>query len=357
MKTADILQVRLHNQQLAAQQFQTPAELVAHMGVIQAQEYHMSKWAIGMRLPGTTEQAIDMALDKGEILRTHVLRPTWHYVAAEDIHWMLALSVPQNMAAVKSRFKVLGITAEMVKKSNKLIDKALSNGEHLTRKELVAILEKAKIDAKNEVGGHLLFMAELEGIACNGAHRGKEITYALLSSRVANGKSFSREEALAKLAKRYFNSHGPATVQDFIWWSGLSITEGKKALELVKNEFEQVSIDEQMFYFSPNIKMPDAKKSTCLLIPPYDEYVIGYADRTMLIKGEGKEENIFENGLSRPNILVNGKSIGNWKRTIKKDKTIIELKFFKAPAKTVLPQIKKAAKSFGQFIGQKTEIQ
>src|SRR5215216_1810254 len=105
MKTADIIRVRLYNQQLTATKFTTPKEIVSWMGVMQAQEYALSKWAIGIRLPGSTVSTIDKALDKGDILRTHLLRPTWHYVAAEDIYWMLALSIPQQRAALKFRHK------------------------------------------------------------------------------------------------------------------------------------------------------------------------------------------------------------------------------------------------------------
>jgi hypothetical protein len=351
MKVADILRIRLHNQQLSGANFKTPKEVVSWMGVMQAQEYVISKWAIGIRLPQSTEKRIDKSLDKGEILRTHLLRPTWHYVAAEDIHWMLVLSAPQQKAAMKFREKFLGLTPATYNKSNKIIEKVLSTGEHLTRKELVAILEKEKIDAKNERGGHLLFRAEIEGIICSGIQKGKEITYALLAERVKGGKSYSHEEALAKLAHRFFTSHGPATVQDFIWWSGLSITEGKKALELVKNEFESETIGETAYWFAPGIEIPDQKKSSCFLLPAFDEFIIGYADRTMLKTGELKNKSLFESGLFKTVILVNGKAIGNWKRVIKKGKTEIETEFFKAPAKSTQSLIKKAVKEFNHFVG------
>lgn len=350
MKTADLIHIRLHNQQLAAGNFKSPAEIVSWMGAMQAQEYVLSKWAIGIRLPLSTEKLVNRSLDKGEIIRTHVLRPTWHYVAAEDLHWMLALSAPQQKQAMKSREKVLGLTPAIYNKSNKIIEKALSDGGHLTRKEITAILGKSKIDAKNEKGGFMLLRAELEGIICSGIQRGKEITYALLAQRIASGKSFPREEALAKLAHRFFTSHGPATVQDFTWWSGLSITEGKIAVESVKNEFESASIGEQTYYFGKDLQLPGEKKPSSFLLPPFDEYIIAYADRSAVINDESKTKSIFDNGLFRTVILVNGKALGNWKRVIKKDKVAIEMLYFKKPAKTTESLVKKAAKEYERFI-------
>ena len=187
MKPPDILQMRLLNQQLVSTEFKTPKEIVTWMGAVQAQEFIMSKWAIGIRLPGITEKQIDKAIDRGDILRTHILRPTWHYVTPEDIHWMLALSSANVKAAAKSRHKQLELTEIIFKKSNKIIEKALSNGEHLTRPELVAILNKAKLNANTERGGHMLFYAELDGIITSGANKGNQITYALLASRVTSG--------------------------------------------------------------------------------------------------------------------------------------------------------------------------
>jgi hypothetical protein len=352
MKTTDIIRMRLHNQQLTAAGFTTPKEIVGYMGAMQAQEYPLSKWAIGIRLPGSTEKTINRALDKGEILRTHVLRPTWHYVTPEDIHWILSLSAPQQRQAVKFRQKSLELTPAVLNKSNKTIEKALLKGEHLTRKELTAALQQVKIDARNERGGHLLFQAEIDGIICSGIQRGKEVTYALLSERVNGGKSFPREEAMVKLAKRFFTSHGPATAQDFIWWSGLSITDGKNAVEMIKKEFHSIIAGEKTYLLSPNLQIPADKKPSRFLLPPYDEYIIAYADRSAVVTDDAKKKNLFDNGLFRPAIIVNGKAIGNWKRVIKKNKTTAELKYFKKPAKTTEALIKKAVKDYERFVSE-----
>lgn len=351
MKMADLAHIRLHNQQLAAKNAQSPKEIVAWLGAMQAQEMIFSKWALGIRLAGAIEKQIDKALDRGEILRTHILRPTWHYVAPEDIHWMLALTAPQVKAGLKSRHKQLEFTEAIFKKSNNTIEKALSNGEHLTRKEIVAILKKVKIDGAGERGAHLLWRAETDGIICSGAQRGKEITYALLSQRVSTGKSLPREEALRTLAHRFFTGHGPATVRDFTWWSGLSVADGKQALEMVKKEFDSITIDEQEYWLSPGLKIPPREKSSCLLLPPFDEYIIAYADRSAVLSDGSKKSNLFQNGLFKPVILLNGKAIGTWKRTFKKDKMVLETQYFKPPAKTTGALVKKAWKEYERFMG------
>ena len=348
MKTADIIRLRLHNQQLAAARFTTPKQIVSWLGVMQAQEYAPSKWAIDIRLPDSTLQTIDEAIDKGEILRTHLLRPTWHYVTPEDIHWMLALSEPQQKAAMKFRQKFLELTPAILKKSDTLIEKALSKGEHLTRKELITLLQENKINTKDERPGHILFHAEVNGIICSGKQRGKEITYALLSERVNGGKAFPRDQALAMLAHRYFTGHGPATVQDFIWWSGLSITDGKSAVESVKKDFESFTIGEKIYLLSPGLQVPVSKRPSAALLPPFDEYLIAYADRSSVIIDESKKSNLFTNGLFRPVILLNGKAIGNWK----KQKSAIGLKYFKKPAKTTAALMKKAIKAYEKFAGE-----
>jgi len=238
MHFKNISHIRLITQQIEATKFTTPREIVSWMGAMQSQDYNMAKWAIGLRLPGTIDATIEDAFNKGEILRTHVLRPTWHFVAAEDIYWMLELTSPQMNSLLKSRQKQLELTKTIFAKSNSIIETAVSGGKHLTREELMILLKKARIALTHERCYHLMYQAELNGIVCSGNMKGKNQTYALLEERVKKTKQIAREEALAKLAIRYFTSHCPATVEDFIWWSGLNITDGKHALEMVKKNFK-----------------------------------------------------------------------------------------------------------------------
>ena len=233
MKLADIAKIRLINQQIAGTKFKSIKDMVGWMGAMQAQDYAMAKWAVGVRLPNLTDQAVENAINNGEIIRTHLLRPTWHLVSADDIYWALELTAPRIMDSLKSRHTELGLSETILTKSNTIMEKALMGGKHLTREELMDELEKAKIPTDDNRLSHLLLWAELNGIVCSGAIKGGKQTHALLEERVSKTKSMTKEEALANLAKKYFTSHGPAALQDFAWWSGLSVGDAKSALEMV----------------------------------------------------------------------------------------------------------------------------
>lgn len=354
MNLRDIAHLRLDNQLLLNTPLTTAEEVVAYMGAMQAQDYAMSKWAVGIRMKAGTEKEVDKALDKGTILRTHVLRPTWHLVSAGDIYWMLALSRPRIMASLKSRHKELGLSDTLVKKSHRILEKALSGGEHVSRETLVEKLQAGKIDTTENRASHLLFSAELEGILCSGA--GKQ-TYALLEQRVPKKNLLPKEEALARLAGIYFNSRGPATLADFTWWSGLSPADARKALELVKKEFQQETIGEQAYWFSPppsGIKKTSA--TNVQLLPAFDEFVISYKDRTAAVQLLHQKRAFSSNGIFWPTLLVNGQVTGLWKRSVKKDKVLIEPDFFEAKKQISASQLKKASNIFGHFLNKTPEI-
>ncbi len=237
MTLADIAKYRLVSQQIADTKFKSAKDIVGWMGAIQAQDFAMSKWAVGVRLPNSTEQIVENAIDNAEIIRTHLLRPTWHLVSADDIYWMLELTAPQIKAQLKSRHKELELTDAIISKSNKVIEKTLLKGINATRGEIVAQLEKAGFKNDNNRVSHLLLCAELDGLICSGKTKNHDYTYVLLNQRVPKIKKINGNEVLAKLAQKYFTSHCPATLNDFVWWSGLSVKDAKHALESVKSSF------------------------------------------------------------------------------------------------------------------------
>ncbi|HLF65370.1 MAG TPA: winged helix DNA-binding domain-containing protein, partial [Saprospiraceae bacterium] len=247
MNLTDISLLRLLNQQIAAPHFTRAKDLVTWMGAIQAQDYPMSKWAIGLRTLKASNQSVETALDKGEILRTHVLRPTWHIVPSEDIRWMLELTAPNILTSMRSRHKQLGLTTAMVNKSNTIIEKALKGGNHSTREELVKLLEKADIKNEDNRASHLFALAELECLICSGTSKENKRTFALLSERAPKATSMHKEEALATLARRYFQSHAPANLNDFVWWSGLSITDAKHSIEAIKSELHSEIVEGKQY--------------------------------------------------------------------------------------------------------------
>ena len=356
MNLMDIANIRLNSQQISSTKFTSVKDIVEWMGAMQAQDYAMAKWAIGIRLPGSTDKMVETAINNGEIIRTHLLRPTWHFVSADDIYWMIDLTAPQIKASLRSRHKELELSETIFSKSNNIIATALEGGHHLTREELKTKLEKAKIATDDNRASHILLQAELDGIVCSGAITKGKQTYALLRERVPITKPLTKEEAPEKLARKYFRSHCPATLQDFVWWSGLPIIDAKQALEMVKVDLISETIDSQTYWFTHLSPVPKAYRESVYLLPAYDEFLISYKNRSASFFFENHKKTISNNGIFRPVIVVNGQIMGIWKRTIKKDKVIVETELFEQIDDTTKILIEKEAVTFGYFLGKKTEI-
>jgi hypothetical protein len=356
MNITDIAYLRLFNQLLIGSEYKTAKEIVGRMGVMQAQDYSMAKWAIGVRLPGSTEKTIEAALDKGEILRSHLMRPTWHFVSSDDIYWMLELSAPQIKVIQKARDKVLQLNENIYRKSNFIIENALQGGEHLSREELALELETANIPTDNNKLYHFLVRAEIDGVICSGKSKNSKNTYALLEERVPRVRKITREEATSRLAQIYFTSHGPATIHDFIWWSGLSITESKRALETVKSNFISETIDNQIYWFPDTLSIPEPDKNTVFLLPSFDEYIISYRDRTASLPFEDHSKAVSNNGIFKPVIVVNGQVTGLWKRTTQNDKVTVETKLFQPVSKTIQNLIEEEVRQYEMFLNKKVEL-
>ncbi|MBI5952746.1 MAG: AlkZ family DNA glycosylase [Chloroflexi bacterium] len=353
MNLNDIANLRLQNQQIAGTKFTSPKEIVAWMGAMQAQDYAMSKWAVGVRLPNSTEKTIEAALDKGEIIRTHVMRPTWHLVAAGDIRWMLALTAPQIKAGMKSRNIELELTEAVLLKSRKVLEKILRDGNHSTREELIVALNKANIATDENRASHIFMEAELESLICSGATKNGKQTFSLLEERVPATQPLGRDEALASLAKRYFTSHGPATLDDFDWWSGLSAGDARRALEMVKSDFVSEVVEGKTYWFAQS---SFESKESAFLLPAFDEFIISYKDRGATLKSENHKRAVSSNGMFYPTVVVDGETVGIWKRTIKKDRAIVEFTYFTKPKPAAQGLIEAASVRYGEFLGRKAEM-
>jgi len=309
------------------QRITSPQKLVAHMGAMQAQDYLMAKWAVGLRLQHATDAMIVDAYNNGEIIRTHLMRPTWHFVSSDDIYWMLELTAPQIKTLTKSRNKQLELDEDILRKSHVIMEKHLLDGADLTREELTQLYQNENIRTNDNRLSHLLMHAELDGLICNGAIKGSKLSYTLLEEKVPVKKLLSREESLAELANRYFTSHAPATMRDFIWWSGLSVTDARKAIEMIKSGFVSETFDGVIYWFKDYLTESLHNQSVYLL-PAFDELLIGYRNRTATINENLNKKAISENGIFRPIIVVNGQVVGIWKRATQKTKVVIEVSLF-----------------------------
>jgi hypothetical protein len=346
----NIAQQRLNNQRIIGTNFTKPQEVVAHLGAMQAQDYPMSKWAIGVRLPHATDESVEQAINEGSIVRTHILRPTWHLVAAQDIRWMLALTAPQIQQLMAYLYRQLELNSTILNRTEAIIAKALEGNNHLTRTELMAELENEGINTSDLRSAQLMFHVELNGLVCSGAMRGKQITYSLMDERVPFTKPLTRDEALAKLAKRYFMSHGPATLPDFVWWSGLKVSDARAGLEMIKSALISEKINEQVYWFPHHT--PSFSENTVHLLPAFDEFMVSYKDRTASLSANNHHAAITGNGIFKPIVVVNGKVEGIWKRTIQKDKVKIESELFTTSFNNLL--LDSAISHYTQFLGKKT---
>lgn len=319
---------------------------------MQAQDYSMCKWAIGQRMIAATDDIIEVALNEGTLIRTHLLRPTWHIVSAYDIYWMLELTAPRIKSSMNSRDKELGLTLELLNKSFCLLEKHLSGGISLSRDHVAGILNAAGIKTDDNRLSHILMNAELDGLICSGRRTGNKPAYGLLSERVPVRKVFSREDALAELAQRYFASHGPATLKDFTWWSGLSVADATKALNIVAPGFISETVGSEKYWLKEEYSNYKGKGYFVHLLPAFDEFLISYRDRSSVLELVHNRKAISNNGIFYPVIVMNGQVAGTWKRTIQKDKTKIELNIFAAFNTKVNFLIEEEIEAYLQYLNQ-----
>lgn len=356
MNDSHIIRYRLFNQQIAETKFTKPAEIVSWLVAMQAQEYAMAKWSIGLRLPGSTDEIIEKAFTDGLILRTHLMRPTWHFVTPKDIRWLLQLTAPRVEAINAFTYRQQELDSKIFKRSNEIIAKTLEGGKQLTRTELQAELRKKKIIADGVRLSCLMMKAELEGIICSGARRGKQFTYALMDERVAPAKPVNKKEALAAFATRYFTSRGPATVKDFATWSGLSVTEAKEGVAMLPSGFIHEIINGQDYIFIPASIDTNRKIQTSFLMPDYDEYGMGYKDRSAIFNttvdlSQFKNENPIFNRM----LILDGRIEGTWKRVIKNNKVAVETVPFSPLSKTKQQALTKAVKKYCEFVEKESQ--
>ena len=310
---AAIPEQRLRNQCITRSRHHQPADVVAWLGAVQAQEYAAARWALGLRLPlDTTDAQIERAFDEGQILRTHVMRPTWHFVTPADIGWMLELTAPHVHRTMATYRRQLGLDSRILTRAATLFERALRDGQYLTRTELGARLQGAGLTVDSARLSHLAMHAELERVICSGPRRGKQFTYALLAERAPDARRLSRDQALAELTRRYFTSHGPATVRDFVWWSGLKTADAKRGLEITRPR--QHVVQGRSYW---TLRRPPAHATpsrTVHLLPIYDEYLVAYRDRDAVPHGPTMVTSPSRSAVTFQHaVVVGGKVAGTWR--------------------------------------------
>src|SRR3954451_18715082 len=279
MSDARIAAERLQRHRLTTPGPADAAGLVAWFGAVQAQDYGAAKWALALRMRSAVTNAdVDRAFNEGRILRTHLMRPTWHFVAAADITWLLELTAPRVHQALAFGRRYFGLTAALHRRAVRTIERALHRDECLTRTELAAHLARAGLPAAGVPLAFVTMYAELEGVICSGPRRGQQFTYMLLARRAPGACRYSRDEALAELTRRYFRSHGPATIRDFVWWSGLTTADARRGLAM--SGAADAVIDGHTYWTLDRPTADERRGGGAHLLPIYDEYVVATAITT-----------------------------------------------------------------------------
>lgn len=305
---------RLVNQRITRTGPADPTRLVAWLGAVQAQEFGPAKWGLGLRMPrGMTDARIQRAFDAGRILRTHVLRPTWHFVTPEDIRWMLELSAQQVHRRMSTYDRRMGLDVGVMNRAIAVMERALGGGGFLTRIELGEHLARVGLPGRTMHLAHIAMYAELEGVICSGPRRGKQSTYALLDQRAPTARRLPRDEAMAELAKRFLRSHGPATARDFSWWSGLAAADAKRAFEM--NRPRRLDADGRT-YWALGPAPAAARAKGVHLLPIYDEYIVAYRDRDVVPLGAALDASKGGGyGTFQHAVVIDGQVAGTWRTT------------------------------------------
>lgn len=356
MNRVDIADRRLRNQRIAGPGFERPGAVVAWLGAVQAQDYLGALWALGLRMETAREEAIEQAIADRAVVRTWPMRGTLHFVAPADIRWMLALLSPRVIASCRARYRQLELDQADFDRSRDLLARALEGGRQLTRNALYETLDAAGIATAGQRGIHILQRLAQDGLLCFAPRQGKQPAFALLEEWVPVARTLGRDEALAELAERYFTSHGPATVQDFTWWSGLTVADAKAGTERAGPRLEREVADGQTYWFSPaapGVGPTASPAPTAYLLPPFDEYTVAYRDRSAVLDSPQRRL-VSVNGIFHPAIVLDGQVAGTWKRAFKKGSVVITLSPFAPLKKKERQAVAVAAERYGAFLGMPT---
>jgi hypothetical protein len=344
---------RLGNQRITGAGLKSPAEVVSWMGAIQAQDYLGALWGVGLRMRNGTEAALEEGLASGSIVRTWPMRGTLHFVAAADVRWMLRLMTPRILSRNAPRLqRQFGIDGAAIGRSRDLFIAALEGGKRISREGMYRVLETGGISAAGQRGLHILWWLAQEGLICFGPRQGKQQTFVLLDEWAPENRAMEREESLAELARRYFTARGPATMQDFAWWSGLTLADVRAGADMAKPHLIQETINGENYWLAPSRPAAMPPSPALWLLPAFDEYTVANRDRSALLKPEHAGLAGTRNGILNPVIVLDGEVVGTWKRTLGKNGVIVTPQLFDGPLSIDQEGgLAAAVERYGRFLG------
>lgn len=348
-----LLAKRLANQHIAATRTGDPAQVVAHLGAVQAQEYGQSLWAVGLRTMQATSGTIEAAIERGAILRTWPMRGTIHLVPAADARWMIELLAGRRVRQMAGVYQAIGLTDEILGRSAEIVAGALRGGRRVRRKDLYSLLTGRGIDCsaspRGSRGGHILGYLSMTGLICLGPLDGRQQTFVLLDEWAPGVRRPA--DPLAELAARYFTSHGPATARDFGWWSGLNLGEAREAIERAGPSLAAEDLDGETCWDGAG-PAAGAAPGGVHLLPAFDEYTVGYSDRAALSGGRP----LPPADVLNPVMVLDGRAVGLWRRSIGRETVKIELAPFGRIGTRDRERFRQAAERYAEFLGMPAEI-
>jgi hypothetical protein len=351
---------RLRAQRLTGAPLRTPEEAVGLLLGVQAQDYAPAKWAVGARVAGATDASVEEAFAAGRILRTHALRPTWHFVLPADIRWLLTATAPRIRARDARRYAQLGLDLATRERAASVFEDALRGGSALTRAELAIALTGAGISTEGQRLPYLLMSAELDAVICSGPRRGKQQTYTLLEERAPGAPDLPRDAALAELAARFFAGHGPATEKDLAWWASLTLAEVRAAIVRAGDRLRCEAAGGLVLWSSAAEPTDDTAPApgapAVRLIQGYDEYVLGYAETRGFLARPGSSWTVATPPVGRLLVLLDGRVAGFWRRAFLGDRVVVEAELIAAWDDAGRAALASEAARFGAFVGRAVEL-
>ena len=354
----DIATRRLRAQGLTGEPFRTPVDAVRWFAAVQSQDYAGARWALGQRSHAATDVKLDRLFDDGAILRTHVMRPTWHFVLPRDVRWLIDLTGPRIRRGLAARYRELELDDRVAARAEAAFAAALAGGRHLTRAELGDVLVARGISPEGQRLPHLIMHAELDALIVSGPRRGKQHTYALLEERAPNARILQRAEAVAELTLRYFRSHGPAQIQDFVWWSGLTRADAGTGIAVAGAALERQTIEGKDYWLDAAAPAPHAATPVAHLVPNFDEYTVGYRDRAALMHtGRPFQPGFFSFGSILSNIVtINGRVRGAWRQTVLREGVRVEIRTLDPLDPAEDAAVGDAGRRLGRFLQRPVEL-
>ena len=342
---------------LAGEPWTDPLGVVRRLGAVQSQDFLPAKWSIASRCAGIDDAAMDRLFDEGRIIRTHVLRPTWHFVLPGELQWLLGLTAPRVHQMSRYYYRQQELDDATLAACGYVIERLLDGGAFLTRSEIAAGLAVSGIVAAGPRMGLIMMWAELEGMVCSGPRRGRQHTYASMGSRIEGGERLDPDEALAALTRRYFAGHGPASRKDFRWWSSLTLATIDRGLEMVAGDLVSETVDGVEYWWDGSATETPGDGLAARLLPGYDEYIVGYSETKWELDRSGTaRRSSGRNVTFNQVVLMDSQVVGQWRPRMEGGRLLIEVDVYRPLEDGEREALGREAVRYGTFAGREAEM-